>query len=169
MKDLNSDILYYDFVDTDVGFVIMAVNGEGLLCHAAFQDGPKAIVSPKHWQHNAKRLADPIKQMRAYFAGKLERFELPLAQEGTEFQQKVWTVLTEIPYGETITYGELARRVGMPQASRAVGNANGRNPIVIVQPCHRVIAAGGKLGGFSSGLHRKEYLLELERRISRLF
>jgi methylated-DNA-[protein]-cysteine S-methyltransferase len=169
MNDCGSESLYYDFLETDLGFVIMAVNAEGFLCHAAFQDGPKMIVPPGRWEHNIKKLTEPIRQMSDFFAGKLERFQLPLAPAGTEFQQMVWTVLTEIPYGETITYGELARRIGKPQAGRAVGNANGRNPIVIIQPCHRVVAAGGKLGGFSSGLHRKEYLLRLERRISLLF
>lgn len=169
MKDYRPETLYYDFIETCLGFVIMAVDGDDFVCHATFQDGPKMIVPPDHWKHDVKRLTEPILQMNDYFAGKLERFELPLAPMGTEFQQKVWTILTEIPYGETITYGELARRVGKSQASRAVGNANGRNPIVIIQPCHRVVAAGGKLGGFSSGLHRKEYLLGLERRISQLF
>lgn len=169
MKEYCPEALYYDFIETCLGLVIMAVNGEGLLCHATFQDGPKMIVPPDHWEHDVTRLSESIRQVKKYFAGKLERFELSLAPAGTEFQKNVWTVLTEIPYGETITYGELARRVGKPKASRAVGNANGRNPIVIIQPCHRVVASGGKLGGFSSGLHRKEYLLGMERKISRLF
>lgn len=169
MKDYRPENLYYDFIKTCLGFVVMAVNGDGLVCHVTFQDGPKMIDLPDHWKHDVKRLIEPIQQMNYYFAGKLERFELSLAPVGTEFQQKVWTILTEIPYGKTITYGELARRVGKPKASRAVGNANGRNPIVILQPCHRVVAAGGKLGGFSSGLQRKVYLLGLEKRMSRLF
>lgn len=168
MKAIQPEILFYDFIETDLGLVIMAETDEGL-CNVTFQDSKKVIDPPTYWQHSPKRLAGPIQQMKEYFVGKREQFDLQLAPCGTEFQQKVWQALTDIPYGETITYGELAKRIGKPQAMRAVGNANGRNPIVIIQPCHRVVAAGGKLGGFSSGLHRKEYLLGLEKRASRLF
>lgn len=102
--------------------------------------------------------------MHDYFAGRRTEFDLPLAPEGTPFQRAVWRQLQDIPYGETISYGELARRVGNPKASRAVGSANGANQIPIVIPCHRVIAAGGKLGGFGGGLRVKQALLELETR-----
>ena len=98
-----------------------------------------------------------------YFAGKRTSFDLPLEPEGTPYRKKVWQVLTEIPYGQTMTYGEIARRTGNPQASRAVGGANHHNPIPIVIPCHRVIGAGGKLTGYAGGLPRKEFLLALER------
>jgi methylated-DNA-[protein]-cysteine S-methyltransferase len=104
-----------------------------------------------------------MRQLRAYFAGELETFDLPLAPEGTPFQLEVWRRLCEIPYGETISYGELARRLGNPNASRAVGLANGANPIPIVIPCHRVIGSDGKLTGYGGGLPIKEKLLALER------
>ena len=110
----------------------------------------------------------PIRQLRAYFAGELETFDLPLAPQGTPFQLGVWRRLCEIPYGQTISYGELARRLGNPNASRAVGLANGSNPIPIVIPCHRVIGSNGKLTGYGGGLPIKEKLLALERRQLRL-
>jgi methylated-DNA-[protein]-cysteine S-methyltransferase len=101
-------------------------------------------------------------QLRSYFAGELERFDLALAPRGTEFQLAVWAALLEIPYGTTASYGEIARAVGHPERSRAVGAANARNPISIVVPCHRVIGANGHLTGYAGGLHRKQALLELE-------
>ena len=109
-----------------------------------------------------------IQQLRAYFARELETFDLRLAPEGTPFQQSVWNELCGIPYGETISYGELAKRVGNPKASRAVGAANGQNPIPIIIPCHRVIGSDGKLTGFGGGLPIKEKLLALEQRQLRL-
>ena len=102
-------------------------------------------------------------QLAAYFAGQLTSFDLPLAPAGTEFQRKVWAGLLAIPYGQTISYGELARRIGSPAASRAVGLANGRNPISIVVPCHRVIGSDGGMTGYGGGLDRKRFLLALER------
>ena len=107
---------------------------------------------------------EAIAQLTAYFAGELERFELALAPVGTPFQLAVWSKLLEIPYGETTTYGELARRIGAPAASRAVGAANGRNPIPIVIPCHRVIGSDGSLTGYGGGLDIKRRLLALESR-----
>lgn len=102
-------------------------------------------------------------QLSAYFDGRLTTFDLPLSPAGTEFQRTVWARLRAIPYGQTVSYGELARRVGNPAASRAVGLANGRNPIAIVVPCHRVIGADGSLTGYGGGLDRKRFLLALER------
>ncbi len=113
-------------------------------------------------------LAESVRQLREYFAGRRKDFDLPLAPEGTDFQRKVWRKLQEIPYGETISYGELAKRVGNPKASRAVGSANGKNRIPIVIPCHRVIAGDGGLGGFGGGLTTKEKLLALEGKKLRL-
>ena len=109
-------------------------------------------------------VAEAVRQLREYFAGKRTEFDLPLAPEGTAFSATCGGDLQEIPYGETISYGELARRVGNPKASRAVGAANGQNPIPIVIPCHRVIGANGKLTGFGGGLPTKEALLALEAR-----
>jgi len=102
-------------------------------------------------------------QLKSYFAGQLTEFDLPLAPAGTEFQRRVWAGLRTIPYGETVSYGELARQLGSPSASRAVGLANGRNPIAIVVPCHRVIGSDGSLTGYGGGLDRKRFLLALER------
>src|SRR5205823_1056391 len=102
------------------------------------------------------------RQLAAYFDGVLTEFDLPLALDGTEFQKRVWRALLNIPYGQTISYGELARRIGNPNGSRAVGLANGRNPISIIVPCHRVIGANGKLVGYGGGLPRKEALLNFE-------
>jgi methylated-DNA-[protein]-cysteine S-methyltransferase len=104
------------------------------------------------------------KQLDEYFAGKRKVFELPLCPEGTPFQQKVWEALLQIPYGETISYAQLAQSIDNPKACRAVGSANGKNPIAIIIPCHRVINAGGKLGGYSYGLEIKKRLLDLEQK-----
>jgi methylated-DNA-[protein]-cysteine S-methyltransferase len=111
-------------------------------------------------------LAAAASQLDAYFRGELTSFDLPLSLEGTQFQRCVWTALQSIPYGETISYGELAGRIGQPSASRAVGLANGRNPVAIVVPCHRVIGADGSLTGYGGGMDRKRYLLALEQRAS---
>ena len=109
-------------------------------------------------------IAKAEKQLEEYFKGKRKSFDLPLAPEGTEFQKSVWRELSKISYGETISYGEQAKRIGKPKAMRAVGGANGKNPIAIIVPCHRVIGANGTLTGFGGGLKAKTYLLELESR-----
>ena len=112
------------------------------------------------------RFADARAQFTEYFAGQRTEFDLPLdCATGTEFQRLVWRALCDIPYGETISYGELARRIGQPAAVRAVGLANGRNPLSIVVPCHRVVGTGGKLTGYGGGLDRKRHLLDLEARV----
>jgi methylated-DNA-[protein]-cysteine S-methyltransferase len=117
----------------------------------------------ERWKRDDEWFAPVIRQLEAYFAGQLRDFDVPLAPKGTEFQQRVWSALREIPYGETWSYGELARRLGNPNASRAVGLANGRNPISVIVPCHRVIGSTGKLIGYGGGLDRKKILLDLER------
>ncbi len=109
-------------------------------------------------------LEEAKRQLGEYFDGKRREFDLPLGAGGTEFQQRVWAELRRIPFGETISYGELAARIGSPSGSRAVGQANGRNPLPIVVPCHRVISHDGKLGGYGGGLQVKQALLDLERR-----
>lgn len=105
-------------------------------------------------------------QLAAYFAGQRQGFQLPLCPAGSDFQRKVWAQLQKIPYGVTITYGELAQRIGCPKGARAVGAACGKNPIGILIPCHRVVGAGGKLTGFAWGLERKKFLLELEKSLT---
>jgi methylated-DNA-[protein]-cysteine S-methyltransferase len=104
-----------------------------------------------------------VDQLGEYFAGERSRFDIPMALEGTGFQRRVWSELCSIPYGTTISYGELAHRIDNPKACRAVGSANGRNPIAVIVPCHRVVAGDGSLGGYGGGLDRKAVLLELER------
>lgn len=111
-------------------------------------------------------LDDVRAQLNAYFEGRSRGFAFPLLQEGTDFQKRVWAELSKIPFGETASYAELARRIGAAGASRAVGSANGRNPIAIVVPCHRVIASGGRLGGFGGGLGRKLWLLQHEAHVA---
>jgi methylated-DNA-[protein]-cysteine S-methyltransferase len=110
-------------------------------------------------------LADTREQLSAYFAGSLTSFDLPLATSGTDFQERVWGALREIPYGDSVSYSALARRIGTPKAFRAVGAANGQNPIPIIVPCHRVIGASGSLTGFGGGIERKRWLLNHEHRV----
>jgi len=117
---------------------------------------------PTECEHDDGGLVHVVEQLSAYFDGTLTNFDLPIELHGTDFQRRVWSALREIPYGETISYGELARWVGNPKASRAVGLANGRNPVSIVVPCHRVIGADGSLTGYGGGLERKVWLLEHE-------
>jgi methylated-DNA-[protein]-cysteine S-methyltransferase len=110
--------------------------------------------------------AEAAAQLAEYFAGRLTDFDLPLALAGTPFQRQVWDALRAIPYGRTVSYGQLAQRLGRPSAARAVGLANGRNPVGIIVPCHRVVGAGGALTGYGGGLERKRQLLDLERSVS---
>jgi methylated-DNA-[protein]-cysteine S-methyltransferase len=150
-------------IESPVGPLLLVADESGLR-RLEFVNGRKPIQPYPRWHEDAQSLREAIRQLRAYFAGELETFDIPLAPEGTPFQQTVWKHLCDIPYGETISYGELARRVGNPNASRAVGLANGSNPIAIVVPCHRVIGSNGKLTAYGGGLPIKEKLLALERR-----
>ena len=143
---------------TPIGTVGIVENGRAITDILFEEQLPGHAV-----RHTTLLLERAAKQLDEYFAGKRTSFDLPLEPEGTPYRKKVWQVLTEIPYGQTMTYGEIARRTGNPQASRAVGGANHHNPIPIVIPCHRVIGAGGKLTGYAGGLPRKEFLLALER------
>lgn len=115
------------------------------------------------WIRNDPLFVEAVTQIEAYFAGALRTFDLPIKLEGTEFQMRVWNELRTIPYGETMNYGRLARQVGNPKACRAVGLANGRNPVAIIIPCHRVIGVNGALTGYGGGLDRKKWLLGHER------
>jgi len=150
--------------ESPVGPLLIAGDGEALH-YIYFAKNGKVARPERGWVESATGVvAQAVTQLREYFAGKRREFDVPLAVQGTAFQRSVWRALQEIPYGETISYGELAKRVGNPKASRAAGSANGANRIPIVIPCHRVIAAGGKLGGFGGGLPVKEKLLALEAR-----
>jgi methylated-DNA-[protein]-cysteine S-methyltransferase len=150
---------------------IVFLNGRGAGRSAAHRRVPQPASLPEEHRIAAEGqriLTETVHQLRAYFSGELERFSLPLAPEGTPFQLEVWRRLCDIPFGETISYGELARLIQRPRASRAVGLANGSNPIPVVIPCHRVIGSNGKLTGYGGGLPIKEKLLALERRQLRL-
>ena len=154
------DLLYTDF-DSPVGELLLIGDGERLR-GLHFQQGRRPVKIGAGWRRAERPFAAIRGQLDEYFAGERSVFELPLGGAGTPFQRRVWAALAEIPYGETISYGELARRIGKPAAVRAVGLANGRNPISIVVPCHRVIGADGALTGYGGGVERKRYLLELE-------
>ena len=157
--------VYYDYLDSPVGRLLLVADGQGLR-HVAFERGRHPTPVADDWERGPGALHETRAQLKAYFAGKLREFDLPLAPQGTDFQQRVWLALLRIPYGETASYGDIARAVGEPGASRAVGAANGQNPIAIVVPCHRVHAAGGKTGGFSApgGVATKLRLLAIESR-----
>ena len=153
----------YTHVESPVGKLLLATGEKGLQL-ISFPGGRHARQPEPGWREERKPLEPVIGELHAYFAGELHEFDLVLDPQGTPFQLTVWKRLTEIPYGETISYGELAKRVGNPNASRAVGLANGSNQIPIVIPCHRVIGSNGKLTGYGGGLQTKERLLALERK-----
>ena len=147
---------------TPIGPLLLAGDAAGLR-FVLFSRGRKSVAPRPEWEPDRGLLDEPVRQLSAYFAGKLREFELALAPEGTSFQREVWSELQRIPYGETISYGEVARRIGNPKAVRAVGLANGSNPISIIIPCHRVIGSNGSLTGYGGGLPTKQALLALER------
>jgi len=149
----------YTWMESPTGKLLLAADDAGLR-HITFEPATPA----PDWRESATPLHETIRQLLAWFGGELHDFNLRLAPEGPIFHQRVWRELRNIPYGETISYGELARRIGSPNASRAVGRANGANPIPIVIPCHRVIGSNGKLTGYGGGLPRKEFLLALEHK-----
>jgi methylated-DNA-[protein]-cysteine S-methyltransferase len=162
--------MQYRNLDSPIGPLLVAGDDDGLrfLLFAHERRGKRDVKPEPDWEPDRGGLEDAVKQLTAYFSGKLRDFDIPVAPQGTTFQQSVWRQLLRIPYGETISYGELARRLGNPQAVRAVGLANGSNPISIVIPCHRVIGSNGSLVGYGGGLPVKQALLALERGQSRL-
>jgi methylated-DNA-[protein]-cysteine S-methyltransferase len=155
---------YFTYLDSPIGRLLLTSDGTSLtgLYMEPHRHGPE---NTEGWVRDDAAAPLPLarQQLTDYFAGKRQEFELPLAAQGTTFQQRVWQELQEIPFGQTWSYGELARRIGQPNASRAVGLANGKNPISIIVPCHRVIGSSGKLVGYGGGLERKTWLLQLER------
>ncbi|MFI4967288.1 MAG: methylated-DNA--[protein]-cysteine S-methyltransferase [Gammaproteobacteria bacterium] len=162
MKTITEQDLFHHTMDSPIGGLLLVGDADAL--HGVyFQDGKRGAHKPdKSWEPSEKPFKEVQRQLKAYFAGKLEDFDLPLSPQGTEFQLKVWKTLRTIPYGKTWSYGELARRIKRPAASRAVGAANGQNPIPVIVPCHRVIGANGSLTGFGGGLPIKQKLLALE-------
>jgi methylated-DNA-[protein]-cysteine S-methyltransferase len=157
------------YVESPIGRLMLTSNGvaiTGLYMNLYRNKPTKLPALDGDWVNNATidPLPKAIRQLNEYFAGTRREFDLPLSMDGTEFQRRVWRELTKIPFGKTWSYGQLAKRIGNPNGSRAVGLANGRNPIAIIVPCHRVIGANGSLTGFGGGIDRKEWLLAHEGR-----
>jgi methylated-DNA-[protein]-cysteine S-methyltransferase len=150
----------YSTVDSPIGELLLT--GDGHALHGLYmQDGRRKRIDPG-WERADEPFAAVVAQLAEYFAGERREFDVPLVLDGPPFQRQAWHALREIPYGETVSYGEQARRIGQPDAARAIGAANGQNPIAVIVPCHRVIGADGSLTGFGGGLERKRLLLDLE-------
>jgi methylated-DNA-[protein]-cysteine S-methyltransferase len=154
--------MVYTVMDTLIGGIVIAGDDSGLR-FIDFRNGKRPNTIKGEWKKDDSFLKTAVEQLKAYFAGRLREFDLTLAPAGTPFQQSVWDALLGIPYGKTASYKDIAAVVGNPKAVRAVGAANGRNPLPILIPCHRVIGANGKLVGYAGGLDIKERLLTLER------
>lgn len=154
--------IIHHHIDSPIGRLMIAASDQGL--HAIeFPENSHPVARDASWQEGTHPVLElATRQLAEYFAGTRRTFELPLAPQGTDFQQRVWQALRAIPYGQTCSYAELAAAIGQPRAMRAVGAANGRNPIPIIVPCHRVIGADGSLTGFGGGLPTKIFLLRLE-------
>ncbi|MEF2781671.1 MAG: methylated-DNA--[protein]-cysteine S-methyltransferase [Clostridium sp.] len=149
--------MFYQYLNSPIGFIKITANNEAI---------NEVIFVENEKEDNPNALTQEVtNQLMEYFEGKRKVFNLPLSPIGTSFQQAVWEALCSIPYGETRSYGEIAKMIGNPKASRAVGMANNRNPISIIIPCHRVIGASGKLVGYGGGINKKIYLLDLEKAI----
>ena len=153
--------MYYCYIDSPIGELLLAGDDDALTM-IGFPDGKMRREPASDWVENKKPFTEASRQLQEYFAGERHEFDLPLRLDGTEFQILVLEELQRIPYGETTSYGDIASRIGRPKAVRAVGAANGRNPIPIVVPCHRVIGSTGSLTGFGGGLDAKRALLQLE-------
>ena len=157
----------YASADTPYGEILLAGDARGRLTGVYWPEHSRTPRPGPGWRRDDGAFADAVAQLGEYFAGQRRGFTLDLAPQGTPFQHRVWSVLGEIPYGETITYAQLAGAIGRPGAARAVGLANGRNPLSIVVPCHRVVGTDGGLTGYAGGLGVKAELLEFERACSR--
>ncbi|MCZ0954964.1 MAG: methylated-DNA--[protein]-cysteine S-methyltransferase [Rhodospirillaceae bacterium] len=152
----------YGWVESPVGELLIVAD-EATVRMIGFREGQHPGSVKEGWRQGGSLVAEVGRQLDEYFEGRRRQFDLPLAPSGTPFQLRAWKALQDIPYGATRSYGEQARAMGQPKAVRAVGAANGRNPIAIVVPCHRVIGGDGRLTGYGGGLDVKQYLLELER------
>lgn len=158
---MHTPVMRYDIHTTPVGQVLAAANDDGLAL-ILFEAGGHFRAPSPDWRRDRAALAPLKAQLDEYFRGERRSFDLPLAPVGTSFQREVWQALLEIPYGETRSYGDIAASVGRPGSARAVGAANGRNPLSIVVPCHRVIGANRSLTGYAGGIETKRRLLNLE-------
>jgi methylated-DNA-[protein]-cysteine S-methyltransferase len=155
--------LSYKYMPSPIGDLKLVASETGLVAILWANDRPRRVpLTGLVEDDHQKILVETERQLNEYFAGKRNEFSIPLDMRGTPFQQDVWRALRAIPFGNTLTYGEIAKQLGRPTASRAVGAANGRNPVAIVVPCHRVIGSTGKLTGFAGGLDAKAHLLNLE-------
>jgi methylated-DNA-[protein]-cysteine S-methyltransferase len=157
----------YALIESPLG-ELLALGEDGALCGLHMLEGRRPVALRSAWRRADDRFGDARAQLEEYFAGERTSFDLELRMDGTDFQRLVWRGLRDIPYGETISYGELADRIGCPGAARAVGLANGQNPIAVIVPCHRVIGANGTLTGYGGGLERKRLLLDLEAGVASL-
>ena len=155
--------LAYGYFDSPIGPLLVAGDSDRLHL-ISFPTESRTKQPQADWCRDESLFVEAFRQLDAYFAGELTRFDLPLRLAGTAFQNKVWTALCDIPFAETISYGELASRIGKPSASRALGGANGANPLPIVVPCHRVIGSDKSLTGFGGGIETKRFLLAHEQR-----
>ena len=155
--------MFYDYFETGLIGTVTLVGDEAGLRHLDFEKEKYPIAIQQEWVRNPAFFAPVKEQLRCYFKGELRQFDLPLAPKGTRFQLKVWQALRGIPYGQLVSYKDIAQAVGNPKAVRAVGAANGRNPIPIIVPCHRVIGSDGTLTGFGGGLQTKQRLIDLEQ------
>ena len=160
--------MFYSYVDSPIGPLLLSGDRDELR-GLFFSKGSKAQGAHPDWERNDACFADAAMQLREYFDGQRKTFELPLAPAGTPFQLSVLQALQEIPFGETCSYLDVAKRIGNPKAVRAVGAANGSNPIALIIPCHRVIGSNGSLTGFGGGLDSKKFLLQHEASHSGLF
>ena len=156
--------MYYCYLETPIGDLLLA-GDEDALSLVGFPEGSMRRGPESDWIYSEKPFAEASRQLGDYFAGERHSFDLALRPGGTEFQLSVLSELQKIPYGTTASYGEIAERIGKPKAVRAVGAANGRNPIPIIIPCHRVIGANGTLTGYAGGLEIKRFLLDLEESV----
>ena len=156
---------FYTYIDTPVGTLMLAGCTDHGLRQIAFLCGKGRVAPARHWKQSAAPFRQVERQLVDYFGGRRTAFNLKINPVGTPFQLAVWKALERIPFGETRSYGEVARSIGRPGAARAVGLANGRNPLAIVVPCHRVIGSTGKLVGYGGGMHVKQALLDLESKV----
>jgi methylated-DNA-[protein]-cysteine S-methyltransferase len=154
--------VFYTEIESPIGPLLLTMEQEHLTNVCMNQQKRSVEVRPE-WIPNERSFLAIAKQLGEYFRGKRQVFDIPLRLAGTDFQRSVWDELRSIPYGATTTYGEIANRIGNPKAVRAVGLANGQNPIPIIIPCHRIIGSNGKLTGFGGGLEKKAFLLQLEQ------
>jgi methylated-DNA-[protein]-cysteine S-methyltransferase len=157
----------YTMMESPVGEIRLAWSEQGLLSISLGSELASSPPDPS-WRYGADLKCAATDQLRAYFNGELRHFDLPLVLNGTPFQRRAWLALADIPFGETVSYAEQAKRIGVPKAVRAVGAANGKNPIPIVLPCHRVIGSNGRLTGYAGGLELKAALLDFERGVVQL-